>query len=175
MTATIILAAPVRKSELISVFAKDPVHWAAFGLGSGLLPWAPGTWGTAVGVLVFLVLPEMPLPVYLVLLAAVFAAGVWICGASARRLGIHDHGCIVFDEIFGMLATLAVVPREWPWIAAAFIAFRVMDIAKPWPIRDMDHGIRGGLGIMLDDWLAAVYAAIILLLLQHFKTMPWPV
>ncbi len=162
----------MRKSDLIAAFRKDPVHWAAFGLGSGLLPWAPGTWGTVVGVVVFLLLPEMSLSVYLALLVVLFVVGVWICGASARKLGIHDHGSIVFDEIFGVLVTLAAVPREWPWIAAAFVAFRVMDIAKPWPIRDMDHGIRGGLGIMLDDWLAAVYAAIVLLLLQHFLTMP---
>ncbi len=160
------------RSDLVSAFAKDPVHWLAFGLGSGLLPWAPGTWGTVIGVLIFLLLPEMPITIYLGMILTLSVIGIWICGESARRLGVHDHGSIVFDEIVGVLATLVVVPREAAWIAAAFVAFRIMDIAKPWPIRDMDHGIPGGLGIMLDDLLAAVYAAIVLLLLQRFITMP---
>jgi len=161
----------VNRSELAAAFAKDPVHWVAFGLGSGLLPWAPGTWGSVAGVLLFLALPQMPLAVYLGMVVVLALIGIWVCGESARRLGIHDLGSIVFDEIVGVLAILAAVPREGLWIGAALVAFRVMDILKPWPIRDVDHGLRGGLGIMLDDWLAAVYAAIVLLLLQHFTTM----
>jgi phosphatidylglycerophosphatase A len=84
-----------------------------------------------------------------------------ICGISARRLGVHDHGGIVLDEVVAMLMVLAVTPEGALWTALAFLAFRFMDIVKPWPIREADHSLRGGLGIMLDDVLAAVYAALV--------------
>ena len=86
----------------------------------------------------------------------------------ARRLGEHDHPGIVWDEIVGFLAMMLVAPTGWSWIAAGFVLFRVFDIFKPWPIRDLDHRIRGGLGIMLDDMLAAAYAAVGLFALQLF-------
>ena len=140
---------------------RDPVHWLAFGLGSGLLPVAPGTWGSLLAVGIFWVLPPLPLAVMLPVLVAAFAAGCVICGTSARRLGVHDDGGIVFDEIVAMLLVLCVTPRTPGWTVMAFLAFRVFDVAKPWPIREADHRIAGGLGIMLDDVLAAVYAALV--------------
>jgi phosphatidylglycerophosphatase A len=140
---------------------RDPVHLLAFGLGSGLLPVAPGTWGSLLAVGIFWVLPPLPLAVMLPVLVAAFAAGCVICGTSARRLGVHDHGGIVFDEIVAMLLVLCVTPRTPGWTVVAFLAFRVFDVAKPWPIREADHRIAGGLGIMLDDVLAAVYAALV--------------
>jgi len=94
-------------------------------------------------------------------LAVAFALGCVICGTSAQRLGVHDHGGIVFDEIVAMLLVLCVTPRTPGWTLAAFLLFRVFDVAKPWPIREADHRIPGGLGIMLDDVLAAVYAALV--------------
>ena len=139
---------------------RDPVHWLAFGLGAGLLPVAPGTWGSLVAVGVFWLLPALPILIWAGLLAAGFLAGVVVCGTSARRLGVHDHGGIVLDEIVAMLAVLAVTPREFPWASAAFLLFRVFDVWKPWPIRQVDHRLHGGLGIMLDDVLAAVYAVM---------------
>mgnify|MGYP001821852804 CR=1 FL=1 len=91
-----------------------------------------------------------------------FVAGIWICGESARRLGIHDHGGIVWDEIAGMYVVLIFAPLTlWGWILA-FGLFRAFDIVKPWPIRDLDHRLKGGLGIMLDDLVAALYAALLL-------------
>jgi len=147
--------------DLARQVLRDPVHWLAFGLGSGLLPWAPGTWGSLLAVGIFWVLPPLPLAVMLPALAVAFAAGCVICGTSARRLGVHDHGGIVFDEVVAMLLVLCVTPRTPVWTLVAFLAFRLFDIVKPWPIREADHRIPGGLGIMLDDVLAAVYAALV--------------
>ena len=92
---------------------------------------------------------------------AVIALGVWVCGESARRLNRHDDQRIVFDEIAGVLLTsLAVVERSVFALALVFVFFRIFDILKPWPIRDVDHSLGGGLGIMLDDLIAALYAAV---------------
>lgn len=149
---------------------RDPVHWLPFGLGAGLLPVAPGTWGSLLALGLYVLLEPLLAPLPGVVLGggllAAFAAGVALCGASARRLGIHDHGGIVLDEIVAMLAVLVVTPSGWGWWLAAFLLFRAADILKPWPIRAIDHRLGGGLGIMLDDVLAAVYAALAVGLLR---------
>ena len=155
------MTAPANAAELRRAVLRDPVHWLAFGFGTGLLPRAPGTWGSLLAVAIWWVLPPLPLPVLLAALTIGFFAGAVICGISARRLGVHDHGGIVLDEIVGMLLVLAVTPRNPGWILAAFLLFRAFDIAKPWPIREADHRLRGGVGIMLDDVLAAIYAALV--------------
>ncbi len=151
---------------LISQVIRDPVHWLAFGFGAGLMPKAPGTWGSALAVLLFLILPPFFWLWGLVGLCVMAILGIGICGLSASRLGVHDHSGIVFDEIVGMGLVLLVTPREPLWILAAFLAFRAFDIVKPWPIRDVDHSVAGGLGIMLDDVLAAAYAALLIYLAQ---------
>ena len=146
----------------------DPVHLLAFGFGSGLGPWAPGTWGSLLAVLAYALVMPVP-PIWLaVTVVVLFVLGIWICGVSSRRLGVHDHGGIVWDEIVGMLAVCLVVPPAPIWLLVGFLAFRLFDIWKPWPIRDLDHSVSGGLGIMLDDVLAAVYAALLTVLLQRF-------
>lgn len=155
------MAAGPAPADLARQVLRDPVHWLAFGLGSGLLPVAPGTWGSLLAVGIYWALPPVPPAIMLPVLAAAFAAGCVICGTSARRLGVHDHGGIVFDEIVAMLLVLCVTPRTPGWTLLAFLAFRVFDVVKPWPIREADHRIPGGLGIMLDDVLAAVYAALV--------------
>ncbi len=142
----------------------DPVHFLAFGFGSGLAPFAPGTVGSIPGLLLFWLTLDLGLYVQLGVLAVLIVAGVWLCGESARRLGIHDHAGIVWDEIAGMYATLLVAPVSVVGWAIAFVLFRVMDIVKPWPIRDLDHRLGGGVGIMLDDLVAALYAALLLAL-----------
>jgi phosphatidylglycerophosphatase A len=149
------------RTSLFRQVLRDPIHWLAFGLGTGLAPFAPGTFGSLFGVGIHLLLPPLSAPVQAGSLAAAFAAGCVICGISARRLGVHDHGGIVLDEIVAMLMVLAVTPEGPLWTALAFLAFRFMDIVKPWPIREADHSLPGGLGIMLDDVLAAVYAALV--------------
>src|SRR5262245_1349158 len=140
---------------------RDPVHFVAFGFGAGLAPKAPGTFGSLVGLLAAWGVLELPLPWRVALVLAVIGFGVWICGESARRLNRHDDQRIVFDEIAGVLLTsLAVVERSLFAFALVFVFFRLFDIFKPWPIRDVDHSLRGGLGIMLDDLIAALYAAV---------------
>jgi phosphatidylglycerophosphatase A len=147
---------------------RDPVHLLALGFGSGLAPVAPGTFGSVVG-LVF-GLATLHLGWWFALGAAVVVtiAGVWICGESARRLGVHDHPAIVWDEVAGMMIVLLAAPASWAGIALAFGLFRLLDVWKPWPIRQIDHGMRGGLGIMLDDVMAALMAVALLALLKTY-------
>lgn len=148
----------------------DPVHFLAFGFGTGLAPVAPGTFGSLPGVLLFWLTLDFGLYVQLGIAAALAVVGIWICGESARRIGVHDHGGIVWDEIVGMYVTLFLAPVTIVGFVLAFLLFRVMDIVKPWPIRELDHSMQGGLGIMLDDLLAALYAALLLALYGWFMT-----
>jgi phosphatidylglycerophosphatase A len=144
-----------------------PEHFIAFGFGSGLSPWAPGTAGTLAAIPVWLLLEWLPWPAYLLVLVLLFVFGCWVCGASAKLLGVHDYGGIVFDEVVGFLVTcLPLLPAfgltphwRWLWLTAAFVLFRLFDIWKPWPIRWLDARVQGGFGIMVDDLLAAVYGA----------------
>ena len=140
----------------------DPVHILAFGLGTGLAPVAPGTVGSLLGVALAWLTVDMPLVARIGVAIALFVAGIWICGTSARKLGAHDHGGIVWDEICGMYVTLLVAPPQLVVWIVGFGLFRAFDIVKPWPIRDLDHRLGGGLGIMLDDLVAALYAALLL-------------
>ncbi len=140
----------------------DPVHILAFGFGTGLAPVAPGTFGSLPGILLFWLTLDFGFYVQSGIAVAMTLAGIWICGESARRIGVHDHGGIVWDEIVGMYVTLLAVPFSLVGCALAFVLFRIMDIVKPWPIRDVDHRLGGGVGIMLDDLGAALYAALIL-------------
>lgn len=146
------------------------VHLLAFGLGAGCSPRAPGTLGTLVGVALYLPLAQLPLAVYLGVLLLVVVAGVWICGVAARDLGVHDHPGIVWDEIAGYLLTMVGAPSGWVWIAAGFALFRLFDIWKPWPIGWLDRRVGGGLGIMLDDLVAGLFAAACLQLLALYWT-----
>jgi phosphatidylglycerophosphatase A len=154
--------------DLVRQVVKYPVHWPAFGFGLGLAPFAPGTWGSVLGVVFYWYTIGLGLTWYLLLVFVAFLAGIWICGESARRIGVHDHPGIVWDEVVGVMLTLAVAQPEPMPILLGFLLFRVFDIWKPWPIRDIDHSLKGGLGIMLDDVLAAIYAAVALYILQSY-------
>ncbi|MFU8897205.1 MAG: phosphatidylglycerophosphatase A [Gammaproteobacteria bacterium] len=150
-------------TQLSAKLLRDPVHFFALGFGSGLAPKAPGTAGTLVGVLLDPVLRLLGLEWRILVVALMFGVGVWLCHESARRLGAHDHPAIVWDEIVGYLALMLVLPAGWGWALAGFVVFRFFDIVKPWPIRQLDHGVPGGLGIMVDDVMAAVWGAVVLL------------
>jgi phosphatidylglycerophosphatase A len=139
---------------------RRPVHLLAFGLGTGAAPFAPGTFGTLLGIPLYLALQSLSLPIYVALCAVLFIVGVVLCHITARDLNVHDHPGIVFDEIVGYLVTMIGAPHGWPWIVAGFLLFRLFDIWKPWPVRVADRGVGGGFGIMLDDLLAAGYAAL---------------
>lgn len=149
----------------------DPVHFLALGFGSGLAPHAPGTFGTLAAVPLYLLLAGLPLWIYLAVTAVVCTAGIWICDRAARDFGVHDHPAIVWDEIAGFLVTMIAAPAGVIWIVAGFLLFRFFDIFKPWPIGLLDRRVQGGLGIMLDDLLAGVYAAMVL---QILARLPFP-
>jgi len=146
-------------------FRRDSaVHWLAFGFGSGFSPKAPGTAGTVASIPFALLLAQLPLAWHLGALAVALIAGVYCCGKTARDLGVHDHGGIVWDEFVGYGLTVVLLPKTLFWMAAAFVAFRVLDIWKPWPIRLADRSVKGGFGVMLDDVMAGVIAGGLLLL-----------
>lgn len=146
---------------------REPVHLLAFGFGSGLIPVAPGTWGTLIAIPITLFVMQFGFAAHLGF--AIFASlfGIYVCGESARRLGVHDHPGIVWDEIAGFAVTMLTVPASFYWVVAGFALFRLLDIWKPWPIREADHSLSGGLGIMLDDIIAGIFAAAILLGVRH--------
>lgn len=155
----------ISQKELVRTVLKSPVHFLAFGFGSGLSPKAPGTVGTLMAVPLYLLLVQLPLTCYVLALVVTGVAGVWLCGESARLLGVHDHGGIVWDEFVGFWLAMLMAPAGWLWIVVGFALFRLFDIWKPWPIRVIDEKVDGGLGIMLDDILAGVYALVVLQLL----------
>jgi phosphatidylglycerophosphatase A len=147
---------------------RQPVHFLAFGFGAGLMPRAPGTFGTLIAVPIVAAVMQFGWIALLIFALATFVAGIYICGESARRLGVHDHPGIVWDEITGYSVTMLAAPADWYWLAGGFVLFRIFDILKPWPIREADHSLRGGLGIMLDDVIAGLFAAAILFAIRHF-------
>ena len=137
---------------------RNPVHFLAFGFGSGVSPKAPGTMGTLAAVPLYLGLTQLPLTLYLLVLIAAFALGIWLCEVTSRDLGVHDHGGIVWDEFVGFWLTMVAAPAGWVWIVVGFVLFRFFDILKPFPINWLDRHIKGGLGIMVDDAVAGSFA-----------------
>ena len=146
----------------------NPLHLLSLGFGSGLSRFAPGTMGTLVAIPVYLLCIQQGYAIYIPALILFTLLGFYICGYTARALGVHDHGGIVWDEIVGFMITMLFVPVAWGWIILGFIFFRLFDIWKPWPIRVLDKNVHGGVGIMVDDILAGIYAAICLQLIALF-------
>ena len=131
-------------------------------------PVAPGTAGSLAALLPWLALSELPLACYALALVSAFALGVWVCHWVVNALRIKDPASVVWDEFVGQwiaLTPLLWLPRGGMWIFAGFILFRIFDIWKPWPVSWADRQIAGGLGVMLDDVIAGIYAAIVLALL----------
>lgn len=140
----------------------DPAHFLAFGFGSGLSPWMPGTCGTLVAIPIYLLLQYLPLTYYVLVTLVMTVLGFWLCDVSAKKIGVHDYSGIVWDEIVGFLWVMVAVPLHVYWVLLGFILFRVFDIWKPWPIRWLDQKVHGGVGIVVDDLVAALYAWIVL-------------
>jgi phosphatidylglycerophosphatase A len=149
--------------------ASHPAHMIAFGFGAGLVPVAPGTMGTLAAWPVGWYLAGAVAPLgFVAIIALLFVIGIWACGLTGRRLGIEDHGALVWDEAVAFLVVLALLPRTLEWQAAGFVLFRLFDIAKPPPIRWLERRFHGGLGVMLDDLLAAGYTLLVLALFKRF-------
>ncbi len=146
---------------------KKPTHLLATVFGSGLAPIASGTFGTIASIpfCLFLVMSFSPV-VNLVLLGALSLIGVVICNEVSKDLGKHDHGSIVIDEFAGLWLTFLFLPEITVfWVTVAFVLFRFFDIVKPPPIGWLDRRVSGGVGIMIDDLVAGVFAGIGLLVI----------
>ncbi len=147
-------------SEWLKPNFKDPIHWLAFGFGSGLSPMAPGTVGTLAAVPFTWLLLQLSLGWYLLAIVICFVAGVWFCDKTAKDLGVHDYGGIVWDEFVGYFITMIAIAPTGLNLLVGFIFFRIFDIWKPWPISAVDKGVGGGFGIMIDDVIAGIYALV---------------
>lgn len=139
-----------------------PIHCLAFGFGSGLAAKAPGTFGTLAAIPLVYAMQFTGLLTYTIITLIASIGGLWICGYTARTLGVHDHPAIVWDEIAGYMIAMIALPFTWYNVLGAFILFRFFDIVKPGPIGWCDRNLKGGAGIMVDDLLAGAASAIVL-------------
>ena len=149
----------------------DPAAWIACGFGSGLSPIAPGTAGSLAALLPWFALRELSWPGYLAVIMLAFALGLWACARVVDKLRIEDPAFVVWDEFVGQwiaLMPLLWVPFRWWLLAVGFALFRLFDIVKPWPVSWADRRVKGGFGVMLDDVLAGIYAAIVVVVLTYF-------
>lgn len=151
------------RPTLAWVLAK-PWRALAFGMGSGVIYPGPGTWGTLWAWAIWLIglrfVPDMVMPLLLVFF---FILGVWLCQRTGQELGVDDHSGMNWDEAVAFWLVLWLLPSSQWWMQlAAFALFRVFDIVKPAPIRQIDQRVSGGFGVMIDDIIAAVYALAVL-------------
>ena len=139
----------------------NPIHLLAVGLGAGMSPIMPGTMGSAMAIPLWLLFNGLQPYLYWVLIVVAFIFGCFLCQKTSDDTHTHDSGHIVWDEFVGMWITLFFIPQiSVLWIAIAFVAFRVFDMAKPWPIRWFDKRVPGGFGIMVDDVIAAIFSSV---------------
>ena len=145
-----------------------PAHFIALGFGAGVSRFAPGTVGTLVAFPLWWLLGPGYTPLeMLLILVMLFGIGVWACDITGRHLGVSDHGAMCWDEVVAFLAVLAVLPAEPIWQAAGFFLFRAFDVVKPPPIREVERRVKGGMGVMLDDVLAAGYTLLVLAVVKR--------
>ena len=140
--------------------ARIPALAIATALGAGYVPIAPGTFGSAMGLLLWAVLPTSAL-VQATTIIVLFVAGSWSGSVAERHFGRSDPGEVVIDEVMGMLITLFLNPVGWVGAIGAFFLFRVADVIKPYPANRLER-LHGGVGVMADDGMAAIYANLAL-------------
>ena len=151
---------------------KDPATLVATWFGSGLVPFASGTWGTLAAIpLAWAIWTVGGWPLLALATLGISALGVWAADAVSKRTGVKDAGFIVVDEVAGMWLTLLAAPFTPLGWMAAFVFFRIADILKPFPAGWADRKVAGGLGIMLDDLLAALWSALAVWLLATYGPM----
>ena len=139
-----------------------PAHILALGFGTGLAPVAPGTFGTLLAFPLYILLDRwLDPPALFAVIAVFFGIGVWACARTGRDLGVADHSAMNWDEVVAMMLILMLVPAAWEWRLFAFGAFRFFDVVKPPPIRHIDRTMKGGLGVMFDDIVAAFYTLLL--------------
>ncbi|MCX8583805.1 MULTISPECIES: phosphatidylglycerophosphatase A [unclassified Gilliamella] len=144
----------------------NPIHFLAVGLGSGLSPIMPGTMGSLMAIPLWLLFLGLQPTLYWVFILVTFVFGCYICQKTSDDTHTHDSGHIVWDEFVGMWITLYFIPQfSILWVTIAFVAFRLFDMAKPWPIRWFDKRVPGGFGIMVDDVIAAIFSSLSVYLL----------
>jgi len=146
---------------------RDPLYFAAFGLGSGAMPFAPGTFGTLLAIPFYLLLQPLSLFSYIIFVIAFFIFSSWICERISKEIQTHDHPGMCIDEFAGFFVTMINAPFGWGWILLGFTLFRIFDILKPWPINIIDQKIHGGFGMVFDDIVAGLFAMIIIQII-HF-------
>lgn len=157
------VAAPRTRSPSLRWLVAHPAHFIAAGFGSGLLRPGPGTWGTLAAWGAFIVLDRwFSDAAWLVVIAATFALGCWAAQRAGESLGRADHGAIVIDEVVAFWIVLLLVPASLFAQALAFAAFRFFDILKPPPIAALDRRFKSGVGVMIDDLVAALYALLLI-------------
>lgn len=146
-------------------------YWLACGFGVGLVPYAPGTVSTIlVGVPLYISIHSFALPYYALTLSVATICGIYICSVAEQIRNQRDDSAIVWDEICGYGITMFYIPFHAVWIMVGVLLFRLFDILKPWPIRSIDQYVHGGVGIMLDDVLAGIYANALLHALVYFAS-----
>jgi phosphatidylglycerophosphatase A len=153
-----------------------PAHFVALGFGAGLAPVAPGTFGTLVSVALYWALALFLPPLAIAFCAIpLFFVGVWACGVTGRDLGSPDHGAMVWDEVVAFLPLAALASGSLALQAVAFALFRLFDVWKPYPVRQIERRVKGGLGVMIDDVFAAfyAYAALVLVVIVAYKGFGW--
>jgi len=147
----------------------NPWHLVATGFGSGLFPVGIGTIGSLVAIPLWLLLILLPRQFYFLFVIFSIGIGIYLCQRTAKDTLVHDDGRIVWDEFVGMWITLMALPvNNWQWITIGFIIFRLFDIWKPWPICWCDCNLQGGLGIMIDDIIAGLFASATVYLISHY-------
>ena len=152
----------VGRSALSGRHLRDPWALLSTGFGCGLAPIAPGTVGSLLGTAVWwFVFADLNFATRAAVALAAFLAGTLIVDRAARRHGLDDDPAIVLDEVVGVWFALLLVPKSLPWVAGAFLLFRLADIAKPWPISRVDARVAGGLGVMADDLIAGLMTAVV--------------
>lgn len=157
---------------MISINSRDvfshPAFFLATGFGIGLIPFAPGTWGSLLGILIYLALHALgmaPLWELLIILLFFFLA-LWACNVVLEKHDVQDHPVIVIDETVAMMLLLVTIPITTVWVIVAFLTFRVLDIFKPWPISTIDAKIKTGLGVMLDDVVAVLIGGFLIFIVR---------